>query len=344
MRFHRGHAATVVGIALSAVFLWLALRHVDVNSLRASLAATRWWVALPFLASLFAFYWIKTLRWSALLSAVVPAPPGSLFRVVMIGYAAGAVLPMQLGEVVRAWLCARRLGIRVSASFMSIALERVLDLASILLLAAGAMLAMGDVSVELRRFALPLAGFALAALALLLLFVFRTDGFLSVARKLIGVLPGRVAERLLEQFRSGITGLGALRNPRLLCSALFTSLLQWLFMFACVWLSLFALGAATEPGAAVLALVLTVIGTSLPNSPGYVGSIQLAFTLALGPFGTGPSQAMAASLFFHVLAYLSVVIAGLALLPGAGLRLRDLGGLRDDEVGSRLDSGSRTGP
>jgi len=344
MRFHRGHAATVVGIALSAIFLWLALRQVDVTSLRASLAATRWWVALPFLASLFAFYWIKTLRWSALLSAVVPAAPGSLFRVVMIGYAAGAVLPMQLGEVVRAWLGARRLGIRIAASFMSIALERVLDLASILLLAAAAMLAMGDVSVELRRFALPLAGFALAALALLLLFVFRTDGFLRVVQTFAGLLPERIADRLQEQFRSGISGLGALRDPRLLSSALFTSLLQWLFMFACVWLSLFALGATTEPGAAVLALVLTVIGTSLPNSPGYVGSIQLAFTLALAPFGTGPTQAVAASLFFHVLAYLSVVIAGLALLPGAGLRLRELGDLREGGQGHGSGSGSGTGP
>lgn len=343
MRDLRGHAATAIGIALSSAFLWAALRDVDGAALRDSLVTARWWVALPFLASLFAFYWIKTVRWAALLRAIVPAQPGGLFRVVMIGYAAGAILPMQLGEIVRAWLGARRLGIRVTASFMSIALERVLDLVTILVLAAGAMFAMGDDSVQLRRFALPLAGFAFAALALLLLSVFRTEGFMAVVRTLIGLLPERIAERLLEQIRSGITGLGALRDPRLLSSALFTSLLQWVFMFACVWLSLFALGVTTEPGAAMLALILTVIGTSLPNSPGYVGSIQLAFTLALAPFGTGPSQAIAASLFFHVLAYLSVVIAGFSLLSGAGLRPGELGRLREDVNVNSRDSGGLTG-
>lgn len=330
MRNFRRQAATGIGIAVSALFLWIALRDVDGAALRESLAGARWWVALPFLASLFAFYWIKTLRWASLLRAVVPAPPGGLFRVVMVGYAAGAILPMQLGEVVRAWLGARLLGIRVAASLMSIALERVMDLASILALAAVAMLAMGDASAELRRFAFPLAGFALAALALLLLLVFRTDAFLRAAQGIASILPGRVAGRLPEQLRSGIAGLGALRDARLLASALFTSLLQWAFMFACVWLSLFALGVTTEPGAAMLALLLTVIGTSLPNSPGYVGSIQLAFTLALAPYGSGPSQAIAASLFFHVLAYLSVVVAGLLLLPTVNLRLRELPGLRAD--------------
>jgi uncharacterized protein (TIRG00374 family) len=140
-------------------------------------------------------------------------------------------------------------------------------------------------------------------------------------------LPERLARALVDQIRAGIAGLRALRDPRLLSAALLASLAQWAFMFACVWLSLFALDIEAGPAAALLALILTVVGTSLPNSPGYVGSIQLAFTLALAPFGTGPSQAVAASLFFHVLAYLSVVLVGLALLPSAGLRLRELASL-----------------
>lgn len=328
MRFHRGHAATAVGIALSAVFLWLALRDVDIGALRASLAATRWWVGLPFLASLFAFYWIKTVRWSALLRAMVPSSPRALFRAVMVGYAAGALLPMQLGEIVRAWLGARQLGIRVAASFMSVALERVLDLVSILLLAAVGMFWMGDPMAQLRQVAIPLAVVAALAVGMLLLFVFRTEQCLRISARLACILPERIAAALLNHVRTGILGLGALRAPRLLASALLASFAQWAFMFACIWLSLFALAVPAKPVAALLALVLTVIGTSLPNSPGYIGSIQLAFTLALAPFGVAPAQAIAASLFFHVLAYLTVVIVGLSLLPGAGLRFKELGGLR----------------
>lgn len=316
--------ATATGVALSGLFLWLALREVDGPALLAGIAGARWWVIAPFLLSLFAYYWVKTLRWAALLRPVAPVASGRLFVPVMIGYAAGALLPMQLGEVVRAWLGARRLGIRIAASFMSIALERVLDLVSILVLVALILAGTADVSPALSTATRWLGGVALAALLGLLLLVFRTEACLGLVDRIASVLPGRVHHLVRDQFQAGIGGLVALRDPWLLLAVCATSLLQWVFMFGCVWLSLYALAVPVGPVAAMLALVFTVIGTSLPNSPGYVGSIQLAFTLALAPFGIEASAAVAASLFFHVLAYLSVVISGLLMLPLMGLSLGQL--------------------
>lgn len=320
----RGWQATAAGVALSALFLWLALREVDAAALAASLASARWWVVAPFLLCLFAYYWVKTLRWVALLRPIVHTSPRTMFVPVMIGYAAGAVMPMQLGELVRGWLGARRLGIRLAAAFMSIALERVLDLVSILLLVAVTMAFLAEVSPVVSTAARLLAAVALGALGVLLLLVFRTQACIRFATRACALLPEPVARRVLEQLDAGVGGLAALRDPRLLAVAAMTSLLQWTFMFACVWLSLFALDVSVGPAAAMLALVFMVIGTSLPNSPGYVGSIQLAFTLALAPFGVEASTAVAASLFFHLLAYLSVVLTGLALLPVMGVHISDL--------------------
>src|SRR5690606_18159187 len=81
----------------------------------------------------------KTVRWTYVLRGVAPGTSARLFPAVMVGYAAGALLPMQLGELVRAWLGADRLRIRLLASLASIALERVFDLLSIALLAALAL-------------------------------------------------------------------------------------------------------------------------------------------------------------------------------------------------------------
>lgn len=335
----RGYVATALGVALSAIFLWLALRNVDARMLSSSLAGARWWTIAPFLASLFAFYWIKTIRWAVLLQPVLPVGPRRLFGPVMIGYAAGAILPMQLGEFVRAWLGARRLGIRMAAALMSIALERVLDLVSILLLAAATVFGIAEVSDDLRATAYLLGGFVLAALAALLVLVFRTEACLRFAVRVASLLPAGVSKRVLDQFRAGVSGLAALRNVRLSVAALGASLLQWAFMYGCIWLSLYALSISTDPAAAMLVLLLTVIGTSLPNSPGYVGSIQLAFTLALVPFGVEASLAVAASLYFHVLAYLSVVISGLLFLPAAGLRFGELRNLSP----ALRDRGNATG-
>jgi uncharacterized membrane protein YbhN (UPF0104 family) len=73
-------------------------------------------------------------------------------------------------------------------------------------------------------------------------------------------------------------------------------------------------------------MVLTVIGVSLPTAPGYVGSIQLAFVLALKPAGVAPESALAASMFYHVLAYVSVVGGGLVFLRHYGMRFGQLKG------------------
>lgn len=316
--------AAGAGVVLSAILLVFALRDVDGRELANVLGTARWWIIAPFLIALFAYYWVKTVRWAFLLRSVTPVTSGRLFAPVMIGYAAGALLPMQLGEVVRAWLGAQRLHIRMLASLMSIALERVFDLLSILLLAALAFAMATTASAWLTSVIWLLAAGASAALILFLIFVFRTEQCISLCERWLRRTPARLRERILEQVRAAASGLSALRSVRSIAALLGMSVLQWLFMFGCIWLSLYAMHLELSPVAAVLVTVFTVIGISLPNSPGYVGSIQLAFTLALEPFGIAPTQAVAASLFFHILAYATVVLTGLTLLPVVGLRVSDV--------------------
>lgn len=314
-----------LGILLSAVFLYLALRKVDGNELRSALESARWWTTGPFLAVLFAYYWIKTVRWTYVLRGVAPGTSARLFPAVMVGYAAGALLPMQLGELVRAWLGADRLRIRLLASLASIALERVFDLLSIALLAALALTIGIRASPPWLLPAIYLLGAgALVSLGLFGAFVLRGEQLIAWAERVLGVLSPRRSEPVLEQLRAASAALDTLRSARAFSFVFAMSVLQWLLMFGCIWISLYAARIEAGALAAAVVTVFTVIGISLPNSPGYVGSIQLAFTLALEPFGVAPAQAVAASLFFHALAYVSVVLTGLSLLPLAGLSVQEI--------------------
>lgn len=312
------------GILLSAVLLMFAVRNVDGHDLAEVLSTARWWVIAPFLVALMAFYWIKTVRWAYLLRTIAPNATRRLFAAVMIGYAAGAILPLQLGEVVRAWLGAQRLKIRVLASFMSIALERVFDLLSILFVAAIAFTMTRTSSTWLASAIYIMAAGCFVLLVLFVVFVFRTEQCLALSERLLRPVPAALRGRILEHLRAGATGLHALRSASTIAILFGMSVLQWLFMFGCVWLSLYAMHLQLPLVAATLVSVLCVIGMSLPNSPGYVGSIQLAFTLALQPFGVGPTDAVAASLFFHVLSYGTVILIGFGLLPTVGLTVKEV--------------------
>jgi uncharacterized protein (TIRG00374 family) len=308
----------LAGLVVGGLCAALALREISMAKLNAVLQAAELLWAAPFLLALFAFYWIKTLRWCQLLAPLVRVRTRELFAPVMIGYAGSALLPMQLGDVARSAIAAKQLRQPAFAMLVSIALERLFDLLGILFILA--------VALVLFRAQMPqvviTAGFwltlAIGAAALLgAAYVFFTPAFVRVTRVLAQRLPPTVTARLVAQVERGVHGLAAVRDLRLTAAALTTSLLQWLLMWCCVWLSLEAVAINLPPVAGLVVLVLTVIGISLPSTPGYFGSIQLAYVLALKPFGIDAENAFAASLFFHALAYPAVIIAGFALLPSA---------------------------
>ena len=97
-----------LGLIASASFLWLSFRDADFAEIRITLAsADPYWV-VPFLLLLFGFYWLKSRRWRDLLSPTRSMHSADLFPAVMIGYAGTAVLPMQMGELVRAFIVSRK--------------------------------------------------------------------------------------------------------------------------------------------------------------------------------------------------------------------------------------------
>ena len=60
----------------------------------------------------------------------------TLFSTILIGFMANNVLPLRLGEFVRAYVIGRREKLSVSASFATIVIERVFDGCTVVLFMA----------------------------------------------------------------------------------------------------------------------------------------------------------------------------------------------------------------
>src|SRR5262249_40423437 len=100
--------------------------------------------------------------------------------------------------------------------------------------------------------------------------------------------------------------------------------LQWALMWLCAWVAIWSVGIHTSWSASLLTVALINVAVSLPTSPGYVGSVQAAFVLALLSYAVEREVAIAASIYFHVLMYVAVVATGPLFLHRAG---RSLGSL-----------------
>ena len=98
-------------------------------------------------------------------------------------------------------------------------------------------------------------------------------------------------------------------------------------MEASIGLSVVILGAAVAFGIrASLAVVMGVVafGVTVPSTPGFFGVIQVAFRVALAPFGVAATDAVAASVYYHLTQWITITLVGLFLLQRAGLKLRQL--------------------
>lgn len=241
------------------------------------------------------------------------------FRATAIGFAASAVLPARAGEVLRPYLLAKREGLDVAAAFATIVVERVLDLAAVLLMLAAYLVLFND-GIEqqaptLYR-AVTLGAWVAtpAALGLLALMVVlagkpaRLEGLLVRAERR---LPASIAGRLSRLGRTFAEGLIVVRRPERLLGAFAWSLVMWTLLSAETWVVARAFGIAMSFPGSWLMTALLVVGIAVPT-PGGVGGFHEAFRVgATAFFGAANHLAVAAAILLHAVSFVPVILIGL---------------------------------
>ena len=301
-----------LGFSIGGAFLWLALRKVDIAEVR-SVARD---LDSAIMVSAGLLYWIavtlRSLRWQILLKEISPAPFVSVMETLIVGYAVNNVLPARLGEVVRAAYAKRRLRIGRARVFGSIVVERILDLGAILgcLVVGLLMFRVIDEAGRLPTFELiALNAGAVIGVALLGVFAFRS-GNLGIVK-----LP-KPALIVFEDFRRGLATLN--RNSALLAVVL--TITVWCFETAAVAQSFRAFGAHLDVSHALLLMGAASLSTLVPTAPGYLGTYQLVFVIAMTTFGFSSSVGIVSSTAIQIVLFGSVTVAGVLILGVRSVR------------------------
>jgi hypothetical protein len=311
----------LLGAAIGALFLWLAVRGLDWAAAAGEIGRAGIGQIALAVACLFSYYGIKAERWKHLVSPFVRASGRELQPAVMIGLAGNYMLP-HFGEIARALLAGRQFRVAPSAFLGSIAIERFFDFFALLVMTLVVLLPLGGIDPEIRAASLAIAAFCGSLLAGVALFVFRTDGCIRFARRVLAPVSRKLAAMTSYHMSKARLGLGAIADPRLLLRIFGWSLLQWIAILGCIVFCLRAVDAPVTIAGAVAVLLLNVIGLTLPAAPGHVGTVQLAFIAGLAPFGVADEQAFAASVIYNVLMVVPTVILGSPGLRRASAELR----------------------
>jgi uncharacterized protein (TIRG00374 family) len=317
----------VLAIALLAWFLSRA----DMAAVGAAIRRAR----IDLLACSFAFlvitYVARAIRWQYLLEPLGPTPFGVAFRTTIIGFAAIALLPARVGDVLRPYLLARKLGFNAASAFATIVMERVLDLVAVLLLLALYVLVLGGRESLPQRLLRPVeisaAIAGVAAVGLVVGAWTLATHPERVARLVLHsgrVLPSRVAQALSRLARTFSQGFAVAREARALTFAVVWSFPVWLGIAAHAWVICRAFAIDLPFAGAFLLQSLLVIGVAMPT-PGGVGGYHAMFQLGVTAFfGAPDGAAVGAAIVAHALSFIPVVLAGIVFMTQDGLSFSGL--------------------
>ncbi len=294
--------------------LYLATRGTNWEQVWAVLSGARpAWIGAIVLASLVSVY-VRAQRWRVLLRPVGDVPLYPALSATAIGFGAGAVLPLRLGELLRPALLARHVGVGLTVVLSSVVIERLFDILLVIscFLVVSLAYPMPD---AVRTGAWVLATGAVAGFLVLLAAQRRRDVTERLINRALAVLPARIAAGLRPMAASFLDGLGGLADGRTVGLVLAYSIYLWSVIGLTFLFAFLALGIAVPLiGASLTTLVIVAAFVFLPQGPGFVGTWQAGCVLALGLFKVQPDAAVGYSLVtWFVQMTMNLVTAGFFL-------------------------------
>ena len=322
---------SALGIVLSAALLVWTLRGESPAEMWSVISQSN--LALLVLSALVAttIFPLRAIRWRIILGPVAPnVPLGPLWRSIAIGMMVNNVYPARLGEIARAYALTKEIDrVSLTASVASLAVDRVFDAVTLMLLLVTAMLAPdfpSDVAVAGQPIKRGAFLFATAALALFVgLYVI--VAFPEWLARLYAAVVGRIAPRFVERGSAIIhafsEGLGVLRSPRRFLAAFVWAVAHWLVNAVAFWIGFQAVGIDVPFSAANFLQGIIAIGVALPSSPGFFGFFEAAAVVGLGVYGVTRSQAVSWAIGYHILSFTPITLIGLFYFARLGLHFSD---------------------
>ena len=301
----------VCGVAISAVFLWLAIRDADAAEVKAALEGARIELVLLAVAFFGVGYFFQALRWQRIANVSHPRIQ-RFFEMVICGLACNNVLPVRIGELLRAGWLSREAPMPGGRALGSVALDRVCDVVTLTL-----FLVIGLQAVPTAAW---LKRIVIGALILLVLLA----AGLVLARWYTRTRDRdrRERSRVRRIVRDTIDMLAEPVGRRRAAVWMGLSLVTWTLGAFAVGLVARSVGIDLGPLDAVFVASALALGVAIPSSPGYVGTYQWLGVASLGLLDVPVNDALAFAILMQASWYVPTTLAGGAILGWRALRKR----------------------
>jgi uncharacterized protein (TIRG00374 family) len=317
----------LVGVLISAVFVWLALRGLQLSEFWKVVSRANYWWILPGIAVYFVGMWARAWRWHYLLKPVKVISTNAMFPITTIGYMGNNIYPARAGEVLRAVILKRRENVPVSASLATIIVERIFDgvvmLAFVFLnLPELAQLTSDSGFIgNIQQVAIWGTGAFVGALVIFLLAAMFPATTSKVGQWFIDrIVPVHLREKMRGLMNKFLDGLASLRSPLNVLMVFATSVVIWLLETGKYWFVMHAFDFNASFFALMLMNGIVNLATTIPSAPGYIGTFDAPGIAVLTAYGVDQAVAAGYTLTLHAALWFPITLVGAWFLAQEGIR------------------------
>jgi uncharacterized protein (TIRG00374 family) len=230
---------------------------------------------------------------------------------VVIGYMGNNVYPARAGELLRSYVLRRKEGVPISASLATVVLERLFD-GLVMLLFVFVTLPFAPLPPAYTMLVTVFSVIFGAALVVFLLLATRPARMSQLyAWGVDHMVPASLRPRVHGLFDRFVVGLQSLRSPRDLGTIFLSSCVIWLTETAKYWFVMQAFPFSVPFTVLMLMTAVVNLFTTLPSSPGYVGTFDVPGIAVLTAHGVAQAIATGYTLVLHVALWLPITLLGL---------------------------------
>tara|TARA_B100001750_G_C15501488_1_gene597498 strand:+ start:865 stop:1932 length:1068 start_codon:yes stop_codon:yes gene_type:complete len=323
-----------VGIFFSIIFLsviffsFAGIKEIFINISKINIFYL-FFASLIYLLSL----WFRSERWKILILPLVGKFNRSLLSVVTVGYMANNLLPIRIGEVIRALYLNIRENISVSAAFGSIVIERLSDILILCFLLFGSVLfgfLLGDNffvtirdSIHINEFLIVfITFFPFLIILLLIVFNFYNKNFLQrIILLFTFFLPNKYRISIINVYNNFSQGIFVVTNPYIFIKVIITSFPVWICEILVALLIAESFDLASNFNSfweLVIAMVcftaISNLAGIIPSTSGGWGPYDFFGILTLNAFGIDPIISATFAVTVHIVLWIPPTIIGIIIL------------------------------
>jgi hypothetical protein len=318
----RRYLKFIILTLVAAGVLWWFGRGLDWASVRAAIGRADWRLIALAVLIVLATYFVRALRWRALLAPLTESSVRDLFAATTVGFSA-VFLIGRTGEVVRpTFLPLRDPRVRPAAAFVTIGVERIYDMVAVVLLFAVNLIWFrapgggGDAAAYARVREAGIILLVGAAVGIFALVIFK-----RYSRQVIAWCEARLvrAPRLLKRAGALLThlleqvagALSVLVSARALAVTVGLTALLWGIIAVANWLVMRAFGLPFGATETLFVLGWALVGSLVPTPGGAAGAFHAATAAGLIFLGIPRDEAAAISIVLHLVVFAPALLFGL---------------------------------